>query len=176
MLLRREGYWIEKSYKVKLTKRDKIRMGLPSCPRWEIDIVAYRPVENLILAVECKSFLNSPGVSYESFSGEDSKGARRYKLFANPKLRRVVLGRLRKQLAENGLALPKPKPDVKLCLAAGRIRKDDERKIREVCDKNGWNLYAPDWFGKRFRELARTPYEDDIATVAAKLARLGAKE
>lgn len=35
MLLAREGYWTQTSYKVCLTKQEKIKISLPSCPRWE---------------------------------------------------------------------------------------------------------------------------------------------
>ena len=39
-----EGYWVRTSVKVELTKKDKISIGRPSSPRWELDIVAYRAV------------------------------------------------------------------------------------------------------------------------------------
>lgn len=41
-LLRREGYWTETGFKVELTKQDKHRIGRPSLPLWEIDVVAYK--------------------------------------------------------------------------------------------------------------------------------------
>lgn len=170
MLLQRNGYWVHTSYKVSLTKAEKGRIGLPSCPRWEIDIVAYRPKDNIILAVECKSFLNSPGVSFKSFSGQNEKGARTYKLFTNSKLRKTVLSRLAKQLRKEGLILPKPK--VQLCLAAGHIRNNNEEDIRQHCQKNGWRLFAPSWFRQQFDQLGEADYENDIAIVAAKLSQI----
>lgn len=168
MLLRRRGYWVETSYKIKLTPSDKKRIGLPSCPRWEIDIVAYRPVTNTVLAVECKSFLDSPGVSHASFSGQNAKGARRYKLFTQPKIREVVLARLAKQLCEEELA--RDNPQVQLCLAAGKIRKGEEELIKAHCANNKWGLFASEWFAEQFKELAQCDYENDVATVAAKIA------
>jgi hypothetical protein len=39
-LLWRNGYWVQTSFKVELTKLEKIKIGRPSSPRWEIDIVA----------------------------------------------------------------------------------------------------------------------------------------
>ena len=172
MLLHRQGYWVQTSYKVALTRDDKRNMGLPSCPRWEIDIVAYRPVGNEVLAVECKSFLNSPGISYPSFSGENAKGASTYKLFTNETIRRVVLGRLAQQLQDHKLAGPTPK--VQLCLAAAHLRKGHEKSIRQHCESNSWGLFDAEWFSNRFRDLAKCDYENDIAVVAAKLAA-GAK-
>lgn len=170
MLLERNGYWVQTSYKVCLTKEEKVKIGIPTCPRWEIDVIAYRPKDNEVLVVECKSFLNSPGVGYKSFSGKNKKGAKLYKLFTNAKLRSKVFSRLKKQLRKEGLILPKPK--VQLCLAAGHIRKGDEESIRQHCEKKGWKLFAPSWFRKQFDKLAETHYENDIAIVAAKLANV----
>ena len=173
MLLERDGYWVRASYKVCLTKAEKVHIGRPSCPRWELDVVAYRPKDNVVLAVECKSFLNSPGVSYESFSGHNKKGAKTYKLFTNAKLRRTVLSRLKKQLRKDGMVSPSPK--VKLCLAAGHIRKGNKADIEQHCQRNGWLLFAEDWFRERFDKLAEAGYENDIAIVAAKLASAAAQ-
>ena len=58
LLLRRDGYWTATSVKVELTKMQKRAIGRPSSPRWEIDLVAYKPATNELLAVECKSFLD----------------------------------------------------------------------------------------------------------------------
>ena len=173
MLLERDGYWVQTSYKVCLTKEEKVRIGIPSSPRWELDVVAYRPKDNVILVVECKSFLNSPGVSYNSFSGKNKKGAKHYKLFTSPKLRRTVFSRLKKQLRKSGQILSYAK--VKLCLAAGHIRKGDEEKVRQHCEKKRWGLFDKQWFCQQFDDLAKSAYENDIAIVAAKLAKIAAE-
>ncbi len=173
MLLERDGYWVRTSYKVCLTKTEKKHVGIPTSPRWELDVVAYRPKDNVILVVECKSFLNSVGVGYNSFSGKNKKGARRYKLFTDAKLRRTVFSRLKKQLRRDGQILPYVK--VRLCLAAGHIHKGDREKIKQHCEKKGWGLFAEDWFREQFHELAEAGYENDIAIVAAKLAKVAAE-
>ena len=36
-----DGYWVRTSVKVDLTKEEKVQIGRPSSPRWELDIVAY---------------------------------------------------------------------------------------------------------------------------------------
>ena len=172
MLLERNGYWVHTSYKVCLTKAEKVDIGIPSSPRWELDIVAYRPKDNVVLAVECKSLLNSPGVSYKSFSGQSEKGANRYKLFTDAKLRKTVFSRLKKQLLKAGLVSSSPK--VRLCLAAGHIRKGSKGDIQQHCRKNGWQLFDEDWFREQFDKLADADYENDIAIVAAKLAKAAA--
>ena len=57
-----EGLWVRTSVKVLITKDEKRLIGRPSSPRWEIDIVAYSGRDNLLYAVECKSYLDSRGV------------------------------------------------------------------------------------------------------------------
>lgn len=84
MLLRHEGYWTQPSFKVELTKEQKREIGLPSAPRWELDLIAYKGATNELLVVECKSFLDSTGVVFRNGQFEPPK---RYKLFAYDKLR-----------------------------------------------------------------------------------------
>jgi hypothetical protein len=42
LLLRRHGCWTATSVKVELTKEQKVAIGRPSSPRWEIDLLAYK--------------------------------------------------------------------------------------------------------------------------------------
>lgn len=46
MLLDRDGYWTQTSHKVELTKAETVKIGTPSCPRWELDVIAYKPESN----------------------------------------------------------------------------------------------------------------------------------
>jgi hypothetical protein len=89
-----EGYWVRTSVKVKLTKEEKRQIGRHSSPRWEIDIVAYSGRKNLLRVVECKSYIDSAGVRASAFDKSNPKHAKPYKLFNEPKLRRVVFKRL----------------------------------------------------------------------------------
>ena len=66
MLLRHEGYWTTPSFKVELTKREKAKIEKVSSPRWEVDLVAYKGSTNEVLAIECKSFLDSTGVIFRN--------------------------------------------------------------------------------------------------------------
>lgn len=101
-ILQRQGYWTQTSVKVDLTKEEKREIGRHSSPRWEIDVVAYRGKENELRVVECKSFLDSPGVECGAFDGSNKKAEKRYKLFCEDALRRVVFGRLEAQLVSSG--------------------------------------------------------------------------
>lgn len=167
MILSREGYWVRTPYKVNLTKEEKRKIDRPSSPRWELDVVAYKPASNELLVIECKSFLNSLGVVYEDFSGKSERGKKRYKLFNDIRLWSVVRSRLVRQLKKEGACLNRPK--VRLCLAAGRIRPKDRDKIQSYCKKHGWQLFDADWFKTKFGELADSGYENEVAIVAAKL-------
>ena len=53
------GLWVRTSINVELTPKQKALIGRPTSPRWELDIVAYSGLENLLYAVERKSYLNS---------------------------------------------------------------------------------------------------------------------
>ena len=165
-ILVREGFWVRPSYKVSLTKSEKRAIRRPSCPRWEIDVVAYRPFDNLLWIVECKSFLNSRGVS---FSGLDPKtgGTNRYKLFNKANTRKVVFGRFIKQLSESKSICDDP--TTKLCLAAGKMVKSDTERLRELFERNEWLLLDPEWIRERLHFLANDGYKNAVASVTAKL-------
>lgn len=59
---------------------DKHAIGLPSSPRWELDVVAYRARDNQLKVVECKSYLDSPGVKLRGFDASNEKDASQFKL------------------------------------------------------------------------------------------------
>jgi len=166
MLLRQEGYWIYPSYKIDLTKEEKRAIGKASAPRWEIDIIAYKGATNELLAVECKSYLDSGGVV---FIDEGLFPPNRYKLFLYPDLREVVLNRLEKQLVEAGSC--RPKPTVHLALAIGKKAKATDRELlKNWFATNKWTLFDDEWVHDRLRNLKDSKYENDIAYVATKLA------
>ena len=64
-----EGHWVQTSVRVNLTKEEKVRIGRPSSPRWEIDVVGYRGRDNILQVVECKSYLDSRGVTAAALGG-----------------------------------------------------------------------------------------------------------
>lgn len=168
-ILERKGYWTQIGTKVELTKEEKRSIGRPSCPRWELDIVAYRGATNELLVVECKSYLDSPGVCSDHFDG-NHKVAARYKLFLDDHLRNVVIKRLVKQLINQGFC--QPKPSIKLCLAAGKIR-GDESQLEKIFKANGWLLWTPRFFRDELKTLSESGYENAIAVVVTKLLLRG---
>lgn len=168
-LLEQEGYWVRTSFKVNLTKPEKRRIGRASSPRWEIDLIAYKPSKNEILAVECKSFLDSKGVCADHLIKNNAAASKRYKLFHEKQLRNIVFKRLVRQLANNGACLPTPK--VRLCLAAGKIAsKQDHTRLKQHFDKMDWRLFDRAWFKVRLEEeVAKWRYENNVAIVVAKI-------
>jgi hypothetical protein len=163
-ILEAEGYWIQSCFKVNLTREDKHAIGRPSSPRWEIDLLAYRAPENLVLAVECKSYLDSPGVDLADLKG--GRYAQRYKLFTEPTLRDVVFHRLGANLTEAKLCAPNP--TIRLALAAGRL-KSDSKEVRAFFKENGWLLFDPDWVRGQLRNLTKGSYTDSVAVMVSKL-------
>lgn len=161
-----EGYWVRNGVKVELTREEKVRIGRHSTPRWEIDLIAYHATTNTLLALECKSYLDSGGVHAAHFQ-PGSKYAHRYKLFHDPVLRDTVLGRLRLQCVERGLC--PPDVTVRLGLIHGYATSHNASLLAEIFDQNSWLLFGPEWLRDHLGRLAAGGYENSTAAVVAKL-------
>ena len=171
MLLERDGYWVRNSVRVLLTKEDKARIGRPSSPRWELDLVGYRGGDNSLLLVECKSYLDSYGVREACFD-PGSKHSKRFKLFVDPVLRETVEHRLVAQLTQSGAIRPKPR--LTLCLAAGKVISSAAGdRIHDLFRDRGWLFWDAAWLGQRLRQVAAASYENDVAAIVSKLLLRG---
>ena len=167
-ILSEQGYWTKIGYKILLTKEEKRFVDNPFMPRPEVDIVAYRPGENELLWVECKSYLDSNGVRFLAFIGEDNVHARRLKIFNDKRLRDFLAEKLIHQLIKQGLM--KTKPDLKFCLVTGNIFNHKERdEIRAHFAREGWLLFDEFWVKKGLLALANSGYDNDVAVITAKL-------
>jgi hypothetical protein len=163
-----DGYWVRTSVKVDLTKEEKRLVGRHCSPRWELDIVAYSGRENQLWVVECKSYLDSTGVRVCAFNGSDPDEAKRYKLFNEPELRRVVFNRLCLQLA--ACRACREGPSVRLALACGKIKTEADRAaLRTHFEAQGWELWDERWLRERLHHMAMQGYENQVAAVVAKL-------
>lgn len=165
-VMQEQGFWTRTAFKVELTKAEKREIGRASSPRWEIDVVAYRPGDNLLRVIECKSYIDSRGVDTRAFDPSENF-AKRFKLFNEPITREVVFRRLQTQLTE--MKAIAGNPQVQLCLAAGRIVAGHEEPIRSRFDSEDWELFSPDYIRTAMQSIAAGGYENSIAAVTAKL-------
>jgi hypothetical protein len=166
-LLGREGYWVRRDVRVDLNVDDKAAIGRPTNARWEIAIVAYSGRRQELLAVQCKSFLDSAGVRASAFNGTASSERDYYKLFNEENLRRVVLSRLTSQLVEEQFC-----PDgltAQLALAAGHIYRGDLAAIQHRFRQENWKLFDPSWLRAKLQELSEERYDDNAVAVTVKL-------
>lgn len=162
-----QGYWVRTGVKVELTREEKIRIGRHSAPRWEIDLVAYHAGREELLALECKSYLDSGGVHAAHFE-PGSKYAHRYKLFHDPVLRETVLERLRQQCIERGLCPARVGPP-QLGLIHGHATAHNAALLAPRFEREGWLLFGPDWLRAHLSRMAAGSYENSTAAVVAKL-------
>src|SRR5207247_3371541 len=123
-ILQHSGYWVRSSFKVDLTKAEKVQLGRPSLPRPELDLVAYKGQGNVVRVVECKSYLDSGGVSISAFDGTNEKFAERFKLLLRDDWRATVERRLVRQLCDSGLT--EKRPQVIWCLAAVKVKSTED--------------------------------------------------
>lgn len=167
-LFRADGYWTITGYRVNLTKDEKKAIGKPSLPRPEIDILAYRGSTNELIWVECKSYLDSPGVRYSSFMDPTDTGYKRYKVFNDTRYREVISKALIDQTIR--LKLTPPTPTLKYCLVAGKVyRMSDKENIKDHFKQREWLFFDDDWLKERLKVAADSQYEDDTAMVVAKI-------
>ena len=154
------------STRAQLTREEKIRVGKHSTPRWEIDLIAYRATTNELLALECKSYLDSGGVHAAHFM-PNHKLAGRYKLFHDALLRDTVLARLRLQCVER--ALCPADVTVRLGMVYGYATPSNAAALKLKFQEENWPLYDANWLFGRVQQLATGGYENSTATVVAKL-------
>ena len=168
-LLEGEGYWVRRSYKVEVTKDEKRRIGTPSMPRPEIDVVALHFAKNEVLAFEAKSFLDSPGVRLSSLQEKYERPQGGYKLFTSDRYREIVFVALKRNLVARGMANADTR--ILLGLAAGKVYQGQSGPVRELLERRGWLFWSPEDIKRKVIALAERGYENDVATITAKILR-----
>jgi hypothetical protein len=166
-LLEAEGYWVRQSFKVNLTKEEKRNVGKPSIPRPEIDLLAYKPAGNIIIALESKSYLDSYGVKVDDLRHEYSVPEGLYKLFTCSNYREIVLARLKQDLVDCGMATMAS--TLKLGMVTGNVHQKRSHELRELIEGNGWIYWGPEDVAAKVRQLAKMGYEDQPAIITAKI-------
>ena len=163
-----QGFWTRVGLKIPISKEEKRSLQNPSMPRPEVDVVAFKPGPNELLIVECKSYLDSNGVSIDNFVGEKAVHLNRLKLFNRDPLRQLITAKLLVQLREEGLLLAKD-PAIRYGLVAGKIKAGHGQRLREMFNSKGWLLVTPGELAEGLRKFADRGYEDDIVTIAVKI-------
>jgi hypothetical protein len=166
-LLEADGYWVRRSFKVNLTKEEKRLAGKHSMPRPEVDLLALHFKSNTVIAMEAKSFLDSPGVRISQLKEEHLIPEGRYKLFTSKNYRSIVLQRLLLDLVDQGMANVKTK--VVLGLAAGKVYMNQNDEIRAHMQSSDWLFWSPEDIKLKVMELAGRGYENDPAIITAKI-------
>lgn len=162
-----EGYWVRQSVKVNISKENKKFLGLPSMPRPEIDLVAFKVKGNTLLLIEAKSYLDSSGVRFDDVTGENQDAAKRYRLFTNPRFREIVTKKVQEDYLEQGLINAGTR--INYALAAGNVYANDEARIQDYFQKNGWLFVSPQQIKEKIKKLAAKGWEDSLITITAKL-------
>jgi hypothetical protein len=166
-LLEADGYWVRRSFKVNVTREEKRIIGKHSIPRPEIDLVAYNPGREHVLALEAKSFLDSPGVDIKELQQDHIVPEGRYKLFTSRPYREVVLARLHSDLMECGMLRAETR--ITLGLVAGKVRSGGGDQLRSFLTERGFMYWGPDDIRSKVTALAARGYENDPAIITAKI-------
>lgn len=167
MLLEAEGYWVRRSFKVNVTPEEKRTIGKHSIPRPEIDLLAFHFQRNEVIALEAKSYFDSPGVKLADLMEVHEVPEGRYKLFTSERYRRIVLQRLLQDLMEQGMANARTR--VRLGLAAGNVYQNQEEAVRAAMDARDWLFWSPTDIKNKVQAQAKRGYENDAAVITAKI-------
>ncbi len=166
-LLEHEGYWIRQSFKVNLTKQEKRDIGKHSIPRPEVDILAFKPEENQVIAFEAKSYLDSTGVRLAALRENHKIPEGRYKLFTCDNYRNIVFSRMKQDLIDLGMGTAKTK--ITLGLAAGNVYQSKSEEIRSLFNSKGWAFLSPEDIRKKVTDLAAKGYENEPSIITTKI-------
>lgn len=166
-LLEKEGYWVKQSYKIELTREDKIKLNSPSLPRLEIDLIAFNYKKNELLVLEVKSFFDSGGVMLRDLQKEHLYPEGRYKLVTCQNYREIVERQIKKVLFDTGL-VPE-NIQTKFGLIFGNVRVADDAGIRHFCTENNWFYWSPQDVQEKVLNLASNKYENDPCVITAKI-------
>ena len=168
-LLEHEGYWVRQSFKVNLTKQEKRDIGKPSIPRPEVDILAFKPENNQVIAFEAKSYLDSPGVKLNELQQSHVIPEGRYKLFTCDNYRSIVFLRMKQDLIDLGMGTPDTK--ITLGLAAGNVYQSKSKEIREFLISRGWPFLSPEDIREKVTALAAKGYENEPSIITTKILK-----
>jgi hypothetical protein len=162
----RQGYWIKQSYKVDVTKEEKRLIGTPDMPRVEIDLLAFRPNENVVHVIECKSYLDSRPIAIDCFKAGQKRAAR-FKLFNDSNRRAIVFEALQRQLVADSIC--REGVTLRLGLVAGNVHPSHRLDLKALFELAGWDLWDDIWVAQKLRDFSSGLYENSLVDITAKL-------
>lgn len=166
-LLEHQSYWVRQSFKVCLTRAEKRRIGKPSMPRPEIDLLAHKSGSKEVLALEVKSLLDSFGVNIKELTVRHKVPEGRYKLFTCRTYRSILTRALKRDLVKSGMV--GSAVQIKFGLVAGKVYRDRSDVIGDFMESKGWFFWSPDNVRQMVAELAAEGYDNDPAIITAKI-------
>ena len=168
-LLEEDGFWVRQSFKVNLTKGEKRRIGKPSIPRPELDLLALKPKTNELFAIEVKSHLDSPGVRLADLEQRFKVPEGRYKLLTSSTYRRTVFARLTKELGKFGMLANGSDLRPKLGMVVGKVYRGQEVEMSKYLAEKDVFFWGPSELKCRLTKLATKGYENEPSVLAAKV-------
>jgi len=177
-ILEREGYWVRQSFKVELTRDEKLEVmqdpRRASIPRVEVDLLVFDAQKNNVLVLEVKSLINSLGVQIKELKEEHEIPQGRYKLFTSANYKRVVFKRLKSQLMQ--LQMASETTTLQLGLAAGKVHRwgETSAEFDKLFKQNDWEFWSPQLIKSKLEKMAGDGYENNPTVLAAKIL-LGTK-
>lgn len=166
-LLEYEKYWVQHYVKVNLTISEKEKIGKKTTPRPEIDIAAFDIPNNTVYLLEVKSYLDSPGVKYESVIAETEIQEGRYKILTSLNYQNIISKRLLQDWRASGHINQDTK--ISFGLIAGKVQRKKEADLEKHFQDKDWLFWGPTILKKKLEELATKGYENNTVTIAAKL-------
>lgn len=166
-IIEEEGYWVQQSVKVNLSKEEKKSIGKHTIPRPEIDLVGYNAAKNELLIIEAKSYMDSVGVDYQDIKKKQDVPDGRYKLFTCENYRNIVFNKLIQEFIEKGLVCKNP--TIIFGLAVGKIKNKTEEDLQALFTEHNWKLYTPTKIANSILKLSDLAYENDPYVIASKL-------
>jgi hypothetical protein len=166
-LLEYEKYWVQHSVKVDLTILEKEKIGKKTTPRPEIDIAAFDIPNNTVYLLEVKSYLDSPGVKFESVIADTEVQEGRYKILTSRNYQNVISKRLLQDWRASGHVNQQTK--ISFGLVAGKVQNKKEEDLEKYFENKNWLFWGPKILKKKLEELSKKGYENNAVTIAAKL-------
>lgn len=166
-ILEDQGYWTRVSVRANLTRHQKRQLGKPSLPRPEVDVIAFSPETRELIFFEIKSYLDSPGVPVDALAYTTKWEGNRYKLLTLRKYARMVTQAILKEYRAKGLLSGRVK--VRFGLVAGKIKKGEDARLRQIALKNKWVYLGPADIHKAVSGYADLDYENDPIVLTCKI-------